>query len=141
MKISTKGEYGIRAMLELARRYGEGYIQSSDIAAERDIPENYLYQLLITLRKAGLIRSRRGPQGGHMLARSPERISLAETIIALEGPLAPVACILDNIADDCCFHDRCVMRGVWQQINDATAAILEETNFEVLAQREREARA
>jgi DNA-binding IscR family transcriptional regulator len=49
--------------------------------------------------------------------------------------------ILDNIADDCCFHDRCVMRGVWQQINDATAAILEETNFEVLAQREREARA
>ena len=141
MKISTKGEYGIRAMLELARRYGEGYIQSSDIAAARDIPENYLYQLLITLRKAGLIRSRRGPQGGHMLARSPEHICLAETIIALEGPLAPVSCILDNIADDCVFHDRCVMRGVWQQINDATAAILQETNFEVLSQREREVRA
>ena len=63
MKISTKGEYGIRAMLELSRRYGDGYIQSTEIATERKIPENYLYQLLITLRKAGLIRSRRGPQG------------------------------------------------------------------------------
>lgn len=141
MKISTKGEYGIRAMLELARRYGEGYVQSSEIASARDIPENYLYQLLITLRKAGLIRSRRGPQGGHMLARPPERISLAETIIALEGPLAPVACILENVADDCAFHDRCVMRGVWQQINEATASILEEANFAVLSWRESEIRA
>jgi len=71
MKISTRGEYGIRAMMELAQRYGEGYVQSSTIAEVRDVPENYLYQLLITLRKAGLIRSRRGPKGGHMLARPP----------------------------------------------------------------------
>jgi Rrf2 family transcriptional regulator, cysteine metabolism repressor len=141
MKISTKGEYGIRAMLELSRRYGDGYIQSTEIATERNIPENYLYQLLITLRKAGLIRSRRGPQGGHMLARSPERITLAETVMALEGPLTPVTCIQEDMTNDCPFGPRCVMRAVWQRITDVTRDILEETNFGLLAQQEREKRA
>lgn len=136
MKISTKGEYGIRAMIELAQRYGEGYVQSSDIAAARKIPENYLYQLLITLRKAGLIRSRRGPQGGHMLARSPERICLAEVVIALEGPLSPVSCVQDDVANDCSFWQQCVVRDVWQRVTDATHRILEETTFERLARQE-----
>ena len=136
MKISTKGEYGIRAMIELARRYGEGYIQSTDIASVRHIPENYLYQLLITLRKAGLIRSRRGPQGGHMLARSPERITLAEVVTALEGPLEPVTCVQDGIAEDCSFFEQCVVREVWQKITDATYAILQETTLAILADKE-----
>ncbi len=137
MKISTKGEYGVRAMIELALRYGEGYIQSSEIAASHHIPENYLYQLLITLRKAGLIRSRRGPQGGHMLSRPPERISLAEAIIALEGPIQPVTCIQEEIASDCPFNEACVMQNVWQRITEATQRILEETTFEALARQER----
>lgn len=138
MKISTKGEYGIRAMIELARCYGQGYVQSAVIAAARDVPENYLYQLLITLRKAGLIRSRRGPQGGHMLSRPPDRISLAEVVLALEGPLAPVACVQDSIVHDCTFGDTCVVRGVWEKVTDATRRILEDTTFEELVARERE---
>ena len=138
MKISTKGEYGIRAMIELARRYGQGYVQSAEIAAVRDVPENYLYQLLITLRKAGLIRSRRGPQGGHMLSRPPDRISLAEVVLALEGPLAPVACVQDSIVHDCTFGDTCVVRDVWEKVTTATRRILEDTTFEELAARERE---
>ncbi len=140
MKISTKGEYGIRAMIELARRCGEGYIQSKEIAAARKIPENYLYQLLITLRKAGLLRSRRGPQGGHMLSRSPDRINLGEVVIALEGPLAPVICVQDDIIDDCPFREKCVVREVWQQVTQATERILTETSFADLAQRELAAR-
>lgn len=141
MKISTKGEYGIRAMIELSLRYGEGYVQSAHIAATREIPENYLYQLLITLRKNGLVRSRRGPQGGHMLARPPERISLAETIHALEGPIAPVSCVESEVADDCPRSEQCAMRGVWQRINIATHEILAQTSLADLAQRERELRA
>ncbi|MBN1399764.1 MAG: Rrf2 family transcriptional regulator [Anaerolineae bacterium] len=137
MKISTKGEYGIRALLELTHRLGEGYIQSTDIANARQIPENYLYQLLITLRKAGLIRSRRGPQGGHMLARPPERITLEEAIIALEGPIEPVACVQDDIVSDCPFDDHCPVRDVWRRITDATRQILAETTFDELAQKER----
>jgi len=140
MKISTKGEYGIRAMIELAQRYGDGYIQSADIAEARDIPENYLYQLLITLRKAGLIRSRRGPKGGHMLARPPAHIHLEEVVVALEGPLAPVTCVQDEAYNDCQFHDICAVRGVWARITEATRAILQETSFEELASVEQHSR-
>ncbi|MHB1295691.1 MAG: RrF2 family transcriptional regulator [Anaerolineae bacterium] len=137
MKISTKGEYGIRAMVELTRRYGEGYVQSAEIAAARGIPENYLYQLLITLRKAGLVRSRRGPQGGHMLSRTPDRINLAEVVLALEGPIEPTTCIQVDVFDDCVFAGQCVVRDVWQRVTDATQQILEETTMADLDQRER----
>lgn len=133
MKISTKGEYGIRALLELSQRYADGYIQSAEIAEARSIPGNYLYQLLITLRKAGVIRSRRGPQGGHMLARAPENICLAEVLIALEGPLEPVTCIQEALIHDCRFGDQCAVKDVWQRISDETVRILRETNFRDLA--------
>ena len=129
MKISTKGEYGIRALIELSQRYGEGYVQSSEIASARRIPGNYLYQLLITLRKAGLVQSRRGPQGGHKLARSPDDICLTEAVIALEGPLDPTSCVQPGVADDCPFHDSCAVRGVWQRITEVTRAVLDEATF------------
>ena len=137
MKISTKGEYGIRAMMELACRFGDGYVQSSEIAAIRKIPENYLYQLLITLRKAGLIQSRRGPQGGHMLARDPRDINLAEVVKALEGPLAPVTCIQDNVVDHCAFNESCVLMDIWRQVTEATYEILQQTTFADLVATER----
>lgn len=141
MKISTKGEYGIRAMIELAQRYGEGYVQSSEIAQVRDIPGNYLYQLLITLRKAGLIHSRRGPQGGHMLARSPGHIRLIEVVIALEGPLEPVSCVQEDVVVDCRFSEECPVRDVWERVTEVTRDILETVTFQDLAQKEREKRA
>lgn len=89
MRISSKGEYGLRALLDLAQRYGEGPIQSHDIHRRQGIDENYLNQILIVLRKAGLIESVRGPQGGHRLARMPAQISLLDALTALEGPLLP----------------------------------------------------
>lgn len=138
MKISTKGEYGIRALMELTQRYGDGYIQSSEIAARRNIPENYLYQLLITMRKAGLIRSRRGPQGGHMLARSPERISLNDAVTALEGPLAPTLCSDMHSPEECAFGETCAVREIWVLVTEATQKVLNETSFAQLAQRELE---
>jgi len=125
-------------MMELAQRYGEGYVQSSTIAEVRDVPENYLYQLLITLRKAGLIRSRRGPKGGHMLARPPERITLEEVVLALEGPLAPVTCVQEDSYTDCAFQESCAVRQVWERITDATRSILRDTTFAALLTQERE---
>lgn len=89
LKISTRTDYGIRAMLELAKQYGRGPVQSHDIATNQDIPEPYLNQLLTQLRKAGLITSRRGPGGGHCLARPANEITVAELITALEGSLWP----------------------------------------------------
>ena len=138
MKISTKGEYGIRALLELTQRFGEGYIQSSDIAEKREIPENYLYQLLITMRKAGLIRSRRGPQGGHMLARSPEKINLNEAVVALEGPLSPTLCSDELSPEECQYSGTCAVREIWNLVTEATQRVLTETTFAQLAKREKE---
>lgn len=140
MKISTKGEYGIRALLELSLRYGKGYVQSAEIASARGIPENYLYQLLITLRKAGIVRSRRGPQGGHMLARPPQDISVADALTVLEGPLEPTICVQSEIVNDCPHQDSCAMRDVWQAVTDATRNVLQSARFDALAEREAERR-
>src|ERR1044071_10275970 len=89
MRISSKGEYGLRALFDLAQHYGEGPVQSRDIHERQDIDENYLNQILISLRKAGLIESVRGPQGGHRLARPPAQITLLEVVTAVQGPPPP----------------------------------------------------
>src|SRR3989304_5201364 len=85
MKVSMKGDYGVRALIELAHHYGEGPVQSAVIASRQGVPEPYLDQLLTALRRAGFIRSVRGPQGGHALIRDPQELRLSEAIGALEG--------------------------------------------------------
>ena len=87
MHVSAKSDYGLRAVLELSMAYGRGTIQSADIAASQNIPESYLVQLLNQLRKSGLIRSVRGPRGGHELARRPEDLTVGDVLDVLEGPL------------------------------------------------------
>ena len=98
MRCSTRGDYGLRALIELADHYGQGPLQCSEIALRRHVPEQYLDQLLTTLRKAGFVRSQRGPAGGHELARDPAEIPVYEAIVALEGSLSPIAW-LDEPAD------------------------------------------
>jgi Rrf2 family cysteine metabolism transcriptional repressor len=135
VRVSTKGDYGLRALIELAHHYGEGPLQSAEIAARQGIPEPYLDQLLTTMRRAGLIRSVRGPQGGHALLRHPSEIRLDEVIEALEGSLSPIAC-LDN--GDCTKPGVCAQRDVWEQVRRATHEILHGVTIDDLAQRERE---
>jgi len=95
MKVSMKGDYGVRALVELAHHYGEGPVQSAHIANRQGIPEPYLDQLLTSLRRAGFIRSVRGPQGGHALIRDPHDLKLSEAVSALEGSLSPIGCLDD----------------------------------------------
>ncbi len=136
MKVSTKGDYGVRALVELAHHYGEGPVQSATIASRQEVPEPYLDQLLTTLRRAGFIRSVRGPQGGHALIREPDDVKLSEVMVALEGSLAPSACVDDP--ESCTKSGGCVQRGVWEQVRDATQAILENVSIGDLAEKERE---
>ena len=105
------------------------------IAARQAIPEAYLEQLLTTLRKSGLIRSTRGPHGGHELARPPAEIRFAEVIAALEGPLVPLDCL--NDADACVVSPTCGMREVWQEVMASTQRILEATTIEDLVERQK----
>lgn len=128
MRISTKGEYGIRALFDLAQHEGEGPIQSATIAARQQIPENYLSQLLLMMRKGGIIQSVRGPQGGHMLARTAGAINLGEVLTLLEGPLMPMECV-DPDFTDCCLLDVCVIRDVWRDLKAATDEVLYSTTL------------
>lgn len=135
MKLSMRTDYGARAILELARRFGEGPIQSGEIAARQSIPEAYLEQLLTTLRKAGLVRSTRGPHGGHELARHPSQIRFSDVISVLEGPLHSLDC-LDN-SGSCQVSPSCAMRDVWDEVHRATQQILESVTIEQLVERQR----
>jgi Rrf2 family protein len=135
MKVSMKGDYGVRALVELAHRYGEGPVQSAVIAHRQSIPEPYLDQLLTSLRRAGFIRSVRGPQGGHALIRDPHDLKLSEVIAALEGSLAPIACLDDP--EGCRTTTSCCLKPVWQEIEAATIRVLESVTISDIAERER----
>jgi len=93
MRLSTKGQYGVLAMYELARHYGDGPVSIKEIAAEQQFSDAYLEQLFASLKKAGLVRSLRGARGGYQLAKEPDQISVGEIIDALEGPIEFSACV------------------------------------------------
>jgi Rrf2 family transcriptional regulator, cysteine metabolism repressor len=137
MRISSKGEYGLRALFDLAQRYGEGPIQSHEIHQRQGIDENYLNQILILLRKAGLIESVRGPQGGHRLARPPAQITLLEALVALEGRLLP-----DDLGRDGSPSlepiDRELLRDVWLGARRALEDYLGGITLDDLCQRKRQ---
>ena len=96
MKISTKGRYSVTALYELALHYGEGAVSLKSIAKSQGLSENYLEQLMAPLRRAGIVKSVRGAQGGYMLARSPQEITIGEIITTVEGPIALVDCLLTS---------------------------------------------
>ncbi len=137
MRISSKGEYGLRALIDLAQRYGEGPIQSRDIHERQGIDENYLNQILISLRKAGLIESLRGPQGGHRLARAPAQITVLEALTALEGPLLPADAGRDGLAPAEPV-DRELVREVWCGLREVIERYLASITLEDLCQRKRQ---
>ena len=132
MKVSMKVDYGLRAMVALAQQYGRGAAHSSDIAAEQHIPESYLEQLLTILSKAGFIKSKRGPQGGHVLTKAPTQITLDEIVAALEGLTPPISCI-QNPAD-CAQSATCAQRDVWRASEEAAQKVLKTTTLAQLAQ-------
>ena len=134
MKIPMKVDYGVRALVELARHYGEGHVQTSDIASRQGIPEPYLEQLMTTLQKFGFVQSRRGPQGGHILAMSPESLDLGMVMNTLEGNGSPLDCFIDP--NDCMFSDSCAQQEIWKSIEDSIQSVLSSTTLAHLVQRQ-----
>lgn len=123
MKVSTRAEYGIRALLDLAACYGDGPVQTRMIARRQQLPEPYLNQLMSTLRQAGLVTSKRGPTGGHALARPPVEITLREAFAALEGTTSPWWCA--EVEDPDCAHAiTCGLRPVWRALQSAADGVL-----------------
>lgn len=121
MKLSTKGRYGARAMLDLALNYksDDQPVSLGGIAERQGISEEYLEQIFSSLRKAGLVESVRGAQGGYKLGRPAARITVGDILRVLEGSLAPVDCVVEGRRPTCERYDDCVMNGVWQKLADA----------------------
>ena len=122
MKLSTKGRYGIRAMYELAYVYGQGPLSIKEIAARQAIPEAYLEQLVLPLKRAGLVTATRGALGGYTLTKAPEDTSVGEVLHALEGPMAPASCVLED--DPCENADGCAMHKLYKRIHEGLNEIL-----------------
>ncbi|CAA9539819.1 MAG: Iron-sulfur cluster regulator IscR [uncultured Thermomicrobiales bacterium] len=135
MKISTRGEYGVRAMVALARHYGDGPVSLATVARDSAVPPAYLEQLIGPLRRAGLVQSTRGARGGYQLGRPPEAIRVGDVYRVMEGPVAPMDCVSEDPADQTCpLIDGCETRPVWLKVRDSIVSALDSTTLGDLVQ-------
>ena len=133
MKLSTKGRYGLRAMIDMASCEDNTPIATRCIAEREGLSERYLEQLMVPLKRAGLIKSVRGSQGGYILARDPQDITAGDIIRVLEGPIAPVECVSEFNPEKCTRSDICVTRTLWSQVRDSSAQVLDSYTLADLA--------
>lgn len=137
MKISKKGEYALKAMIELAINFDKGVTVTliNDVAQRKAIPQKYLEQILLSLKNAGILEAKRGVGGGYSLGRSPENISLAEIIRVIEGSLAPVNCVSVDAHVKCPDESSCGLYSVMLEVRNAVANVLENTSLKDVARR------
>lgn len=138
MKLSTKGRYGLRAIIDLARNSEEAPVSIGSISGRQDISEGYLEQLVALLKKAGLVKSIRGAGGGYVLAKEMHDISVGDVLRALEGSLEPVKCAAFYSEEGCMASDGCVTKYVWQRINDSINQTVDEIKLDELVKDSRE---
>ena len=138
MKLSTRGQYATRALLDLALHQDEAPIMLKDISRRQQISQRYLEHLITPLIAAGIIVSTRGPKGGITLAKPPEEIRLDEVIQLLEGTIAPVECV--NNPEICLRSELCATRHIWLQLQEAMNTVLESTTLQDLLERQEEKR-
>ncbi len=124
MKISTKGRYALRLMLDLAMDNSGKPISIKEIAGRQEISDKYLEQIISILNSAGFVRSVRGPQGGYMLKNDPQNYTVGMILRLTEGSLAPVSCVEDKIAD-CGRMENCATMNVWKRLNDAINGVVD----------------
>lgn len=127
MKLSTKGRYGVKAMLDLAMHYGEEPISIKSISERQHISEYYLEQLFSPLRKANLIKSVRGAQGGYVLSKSPEEITVADVMYVLEGPIEISDCLEETVCNNI---DCCATRNLWERIRNSIDDVMKSTTLQ-----------
>jgi len=136
MRISTKGRYGARLMLELALHYEKGTVLLKDIAKNQEISEGYLEHLLPVLKAAGLITSSRGAHGGYTLARDPSKITLKDVVQSLEGSLSPVECV--DTSAVCQRIKSCVTRDVWKELGEKISQTLDSVTLKDMIERQKD---
>ena len=137
MKITYKGDYALKAMLELALRYEENsdsIIPINERVKFGDMPKKFLEQILLSLVRAGFVKSKRGSGGGFYLARSPKDITIGEVIRLIEGPIEPIACVKEGY-HGCADVRTCILRNVWQEVAQGISVVVDTITFQDLVGR------
>ena len=142
-QLSKRTQYSLRALYALTRKFGEGPVLITTLAEAETIPKKFLEQILVSLKSAGFVASKKGKGGGYVLAQPPEKITIGSVIRAIEGPLAPLPCASETRfrkCDECVDIQTCGTRIVMRQVRDAMAAILDETTLAMVNKKVEEAR-
>ena len=129
MKISFRGDYALKAILDLAQHYDKGLVRIQEIAKRQDIPLKYLEQILLALKGAGYVKSQRGAKGGYYLAKEPKEITLGEIIRLMEGPVSPITCVSKSCYHRCGEETRCAFRPIWDKVRIITEEVVDQINF------------
>lgn len=141
MKLSVRGEYALRALIVLGLDYLEddSVVRIQEISKRQNIPKRFLEQILNDLKSVGILESKRGVTGGYRLRTPPDRVTLAEVIRHIEGPLAPVSCVSERFYEKCSCpnEDKCAIRSVMKEVRDAIVKILETVTVAQLCERVR----
>ncbi|MFC7391828.1 RrF2 family transcriptional regulator [Scopulibacillus cellulosilyticus] len=131
MKISSRGEYALRALIVLGLENGQ-ILQIADISERTLVQTDYLEQILLKLKMLGYVKSKRGKNGGYTLAKSPDQIVIGEVIRQLEGPLAPMSCVSVTSYEPCPLEGHCLLKPLWALVRDTIARLLDKTTLEHL---------
>ena len=141
MRITYKGDYALKTILDLALDYGDSPVTIYNLAKRADIPIKFLEQILLDLKRGGFVESRRGKVGGYILAKHPKDIKVGDVIKFIDGPIEPIACSQDYYSG-CGDMYKCVFRPIWKEISQAVSGIVDSVTFEDLvrqSQRKKEA--
>ena len=133
MKITYKGDYALKAVLDLALHYGEEeeLITARDLAERIDAPVKFFEQVLTELKKGGIVKSKRGNEGGYLLSKAPSQITIGDVVRIIDGPIEPISCVKECYTE-CVNMDGCVFRNIWQRVYKATTDIIDHITFEDL---------
>jgi Rrf2 family protein len=128
MRITYKGDYALKALLDLALNYEKGLSTINDVAKHIDAPVKFLEQVLLDLKKGGFVESKRGNVGGYQLAKNPAQITLGQVIRYIDGPIEPIACVEKGYSN-CKDLRKCVFKNIWQKVAQTTSGIVDNINF------------
>jgi len=136
MRITYKGDYALKAVLDLALHYDKGVVTIHDLAKRTDAPIKFLEQVLLDLKRGGFVESRRGKVGGYLLARPPSQIKLGDVVRFIDGPIEPLACVERGYAG-CKDIYKCIFRNIWQETTRCISDVIDKITFENLAKQVR----
>lgn len=131
MKVTFKGDYALKAVLDLALHYNKELVTGHDLAQRIDAPIKFLEQVLLDLKKGGFVESRRGNIGGYMLSKTPDKITVGEVMRYIDGPVEPISCMKKGYSN-CRDINKCVFKRMWQKVSQATSDIIDNVTFEEL---------